>query len=103
MRFDLLEGLTEEALDYYQFFDFKGIDNVPSTGTELVAALKAMVVTYPSLEMDYKESNEFYATLLHDVICLIQDATITDFSDGGRYWHVDFTYKGEALRIGHDT
>ena len=103
MRFDLLEGLNEEAFNHYEFFEFIGVDNAPATGTELVAALKAMVVTYPSEEMDYKDSNAFRANLLLDVLSLIEGVDITSFSEGGRYWHVDFTYKGETCRIGHDT
>ena len=101
MKIELKKGfvITEAMHQYYDFMSPFDVTTEASTAKELKDILLSMDLGCHG--DDYKEYNEMYACMLYELILSV-GGTINSFSDGGKYWHVDFSYNGTSDYIGYD-
>ena len=77
------------------------------TAEELAEMLRNMPISYPSSAFedgeflwDYKDTAAHNFNILSQVVEAIEGVSITNQSEGPRYWFIVFEYKGETAGVG---
>ena len=104
MILDLSKGcITSAQAEAREYINFDAVSNTPATAVELGNVLRTLSIPEEVLDgMDYKDHRSYMVGLWVEILGCIHGAEITSVSDGGKYGHVYFTYKGEEVRLGYD-
>ena len=108
MVVDLKLGLNTHMVNVLEWV---GVDAVVvsenTTAKELAEMLRNMPVAYPSSAFedggflwDYKDTAAHNFNIINQVVEAIEGVSITNQSEGPRYWFIAFEYKGEIAGVG---